>query len=85
MKPIRNYRMRTLFEFKCEQCGVFEDLVEYTKEHDCPTCGTVAYKIISAPRIQLEGWSGSFPGATAKWERKHWQDARQKSKKATED
>lgn len=77
--------MKILFEFECTKCGVFEEIVEYTKELDCPTCGKVAHKIISTPAIHLEGWSGSFPGATAKWERKHWQDARQKSKKATED
>jgi len=77
--------MKKLFEFECKQCGIFEDLVEYTQTHDCPSCGQEANKIISSPSIQLEGWSGDFPGAFAKWERKHWQDSHQKSKKASED
>tara|TARA_R110000787_G_scaffold181153_3_gene293287 strand:- start:1063 stop:1296 length:234 start_codon:yes stop_codon:yes gene_type:complete len=77
--------MKKLFEFECDQCGIFEDLVDYTKEHDCPSCGKIAYKIISTPSIQLEGWSGAFPGAHAKWERNHWQDSRQKTKKEDKD
>ena len=77
--------MKKLFEFECKDCGVFEELTESTQTCDCPSCGKVSYKIISTPSIQLEGWSGSFPGATAKWEKNHWQDSRQKTKKATED
>ena len=77
--------MRKLFEFECEQCGIFEELTEYTNKHDCPICGKVAYKIISTPSIQLEGWSGSFPGATLSWERKHWDQSRVKQKEAAED
>jgi len=77
--------MRKLFEFECDQCGIFEELVEYTKEHDCPSCGKVAYKIISTPSIQLEGVSGSFPGAALSWEKKHWDQTRAEQKKAAED
>ena len=77
--------MRKLFEFECEQCGIFEELTEYTNKHDCPICGKVAYKVISTPSIQLEGVSGSFPGAALSWEKKHWDRTRAEQKKAAED
>jgi hypothetical protein len=39
----------------------------------CPKCSSNADKLISAPRVTLEGYSGSFPGAAAAWEKKHKQ------------
>jgi len=75
--------MKILYDFECKNCGVFEAMVEYTKEIDCPTCDRKAYKLISTPTIKLEGWSGDFPKAHLAWEKKHWQDVRQKEKKAS--
>lgn len=64
--------MKKIFEFCCRECkGTFEKLTEYTKETECPSCGSMADKIISCPRISLEGISGAFPDAAAAWEKKH--------------
>lgn len=64
--------MRKLFEFLCSHCNNhFEELTEYTQHITCPSCGKQADKIISTPRVHLEGWSGSFPGAAMAWEKKH--------------
>jgi len=40
---------------------------------DCPDCGAPAHRTISAPRFQLEGVSGDFPGAAMQWEKKRAQ------------
>lgn len=69
---MRIYLMKRLYEFKCKNCEVVtEEYTEYKKESICPECGGESEKIISAPHVQLEGWSGAFPGAAMKWEQKH--------------
>lgn len=66
--------MKKLFEFHCSTCDYhFEELTEYTQTFPCPKCNSNADKIISAPRVNLEGWSGSFPGAAAAWDKKRKQ------------
>lgn len=75
--------MKRLFEFKCVPCNeVFEEYTEYKKVSTCPTCGSDADKIISAPRIYLEGITGDFPGAAASWEKKHREQLNKETKKA---
>ena len=67
--------MRQLFTFLCSECQAVTDrYIEYTKEIDCPDCGSRADKIISIPTVRLEGYSGDFPGAAMKWRKKHLQD-----------
>jgi putative FmdB family regulatory protein len=63
--------MKILFDFECKDCGVFDKIIEYTTTTDCPTCGKESKKLISAPNIMLEGISGDFPDAHAKWAKKH--------------
>lgn len=64
--------MKRLYEFQCRECKEISELyTEYTHTSTCPLCGSDADKIISAPRISLEGYSGSFPGAAIAWEKKH--------------
>ena len=64
--------MKKLFEFQCRECKeTFEEYTEYKKESSCPLCQALADKIISAPRVSLEGISGAFPGAAWAWEKKH--------------
>jgi hypothetical protein len=67
-----------VFDFKCEFCGqVTEEFVEAdVAEIPCPArdgshprCGHSALRQIAAPRAQLEGLSGAFPGAAMAWER----------------
>ena len=74
--------MRKIFEFHCSSCDYsFEELTEYTKTFPCPRCSSNADKLISAPRIDLEGVSGSFPDAARKWDKKHYQKLAEETKK----
>ena len=69
---MRSYKMKKLFEFQCRECKeIFEEYTEYKQVSTCPSCKSDADKLISAPRIDLEGYSGSFPGAAIAWEKKH--------------
>jgi len=78
---MRNFLMKRIYEFKCEIHGIFEEYVEYSQEHTCPTCGQLSPKIISAPQIKLEGITGAFPGAAMSWEKKHIEKLAQERKK----
>jgi len=63
-----------LFDFKCSAGHVSEHLVHRTTEKvTCTVCHTDAVKQLAAPRSKLEGITGDFPGAYAKWERNHRQ------------
>ena len=71
-KHLRNFNLKKLFEFKCSKCDeVFEELTEYKQESSCPLCDSKADKIISSPRINLEGYSRSFPSASDAWVKRH--------------
>lgn len=72
--------MKRFYEFQCPEHGVFEEYTEYTKQYACPNCGTLVDKIISTPRISLEGVSGDFPGAAMTFEKKHRQKLAQERK-----
>lgn len=64
--------MKKIFQFKCTECEeVFDEYTKYKQETTCPYCQSKADKIISAPRVKLEGITGAFPGAAMKWERMH--------------
>jgi putative FmdB family regulatory protein len=77
--------MKKLFEFQCRECKeISEQYTEYKQLSTCPSCGSDADKIISAPRVALEGISGSFPGAAWAWEKKHNQQAKKEIEKAKE-
>lgn len=60
--------MNRFFDFKCEHGHVTEMFVaSETREIDCPVCGFTAKRLISTPRVSLDGISGAFPGAADKW------------------
>ena len=63
--------MRRIYEFACE-CGQrTEALVGYeTAQVQC-VCGGIAHRVISAPKFNLEGWSGAFPSAYGRFEHRH--------------
>jgi len=73
---------RRMFEFKCDEQHLQVKLVsdEVTKL-TCKDCGKEALRIISAPRIALEPFSGTFSGATAKWERNRAEKMKQERKR----
>jgi len=78
--------MKRIYEFKCQECKeIFDRYVEYTQHSECPLCGGNADKIISAPRIDLEGYSGAFPGAADAWVRKRKQKLAQEKKYNSEE
>jgi putative FmdB family regulatory protein len=50
-----------LFEFRCKKCEkVTEAIVKSnTEEIECPECGSVAKKIISAPHFHIRGFNAA--------------------------
>ena len=62
---------RRIFEFVCENGHRTDSLVD-TECHatPCKECGSEAKRVMSAPSMKLEGWSGSFPTAADSWVRK---------------
>ena len=71
--------MKRMFEHRCAEGHITDHYVEYEMTTvTCTVCGTPAVRIISAPRIKLEGWSGHFPTAASKWERQHENAAKEK-------
>ena len=63
---------RRIFEFQCNNCSnVFEQYIDDSlKTTKCPICGSEATRIISKPRIDLDGCSGDFPTAADAWVRR---------------
>jgi hypothetical protein len=63
--------MRKIFEFLCESGERIERFVEYEDKEVRCNCGKTARRTISAPAFKLEGWSGAFPTAHAKFDKSH--------------
>lgn len=60
-----------VFDFRCAAGHVTEHFVEAgTESVRCPECGEPAARQIAAPRSQLEGITGAFPGAAMAWEKR---------------
>ena len=73
---------RRLFDFICSEKHLQENLVsDEVTNLTCEVCGKDAVRQISAPRINLEPFSGSFIGATAKWERNRAEKMKQERKR----
>lgn len=63
--------MKRIFEFRCVKGHVSEKYVDDSVTVvQCPHCGNDSSRIISAPRISLEGITGDFPGAAMAWEKR---------------
>ena len=63
--------MRKIFEFLCESGERVERFVEFENKQIRCKCGKLANRVVSAPAFELEGWSGAFPTAHAKFDKKH--------------
>ena len=73
--------MALLIDFQCEDGHVNEHFVSSeTTEVVCKTCGKLATKLVTAPRISLDPVSGDFPGATNKWLKAREQKLQQERK-----
>jgi hypothetical protein len=74
--------MKRIFEFKCVKDHLTEKLVDdEVRSIECPHCRNEASRIISSPRISLEGITGAFPSAHEAWARKHEEATRVAYKK----
>lgn len=73
---------KRIFEFECEEGTVSEKLVETDQRIiKCECCGSDAHRIISTPRVALDGTDPSYPGEYMKWERKRMQRLKQEQKR----
>jgi len=63
--------MLKVFDFKCSNGHIFEEMVETGVTVSRCGCGANATKMPSATRCVLEGASGDFPGQHMKWIREH--------------
>ena len=74
--------MKRIFEFRCAKGHLTEKFVDdETRSIECPHCRNEASRIISSPRISLEGITGAFPSAFDAWARKHEEATRVAYKK----
>ncbi len=74
---------KLLRDFKCQSCGQeYEKFIDTEQHYIMCGCGCKAHKIIGMPRVALEGLSGDFPGAHAKWARIREDNAKIKARKA---
>jgi hypothetical protein len=71
--------MYKIYDFRCENGHVFEEMVESGITTSRCGCGANATKMVSAPKCVLEGHSGDFPGRHMKWVREHEQAGKKKS------
>ena len=63
--------MKRMYEFACQNGHRTEKLADYEAVNVQCECGSVSHRIISAPNIKLEGWSGHFPTSAHQFDRKH--------------
>ena len=63
--------MKRMFDFACANGHKTERLCDYELQSFKCECGGIANRTISAPSINLEGWSGHFPSSWMKFEKKH--------------
>lgn len=77
--------MKRLFDFLCDNSHHSEKLVdESVRKILCPSCDMEAHRLVSAPTVKLEGFTGAFPGAYDRWERVRAEKLAQERKKAAE-
>lgn len=77
--------MRRMFEFVCSNGHLTEKFIDdETRAISCPLCGEQSVRLISTPRINLEGFTGAFPGAADKWLRIRAEKHKQATKLAAE-
>jgi hypothetical protein len=73
--------MRKIFEHMCPAGHISEHYVNYELTVvPCAVCGTDASRIISAPRISLDGTDPVYVTAYDKWAKRHEDKAKQERK-----
>lgn len=71
------------YDFKCPQGHVTEHFVDSEIVEVQCHCECMAERMISAPRVKLDGCSGDFPGEAMKWEKRR-EDHMKKERKNME-
>ena len=62
---------KRIFEFICTNNHLFDRYIDDEQfATSCPHCNANARRIISIPRIDLDGCSGDFPTASDAWVKK---------------
>lgn len=72
--------MIRVFDFRCQEGHVTEHFVGDESTVQCPQCHQIALRMVSAPRAQLEPFTGAFPSAADKWVRDRESKMRQERK-----
>lgn len=76
---------KRIFEFCCVKGHITDKFVDdEVNVVECPHCHNDASRIISSPRIKLEGITGAFPTAYDAWERKRAEAMRVTHKQTAE-
>jgi len=73
-----------LYEYKCNQCGAVEEVIQKVSDkplETCRKCGGIMHKVISSPAIQFKG-SGWYVNDYA--HKKPQTESHHKSKPTTE-
>jgi len=73
---------RSLRDFKCEACEkIVEKYIDVETTQSQCDCGGTSNRIIGTPMVRLEGISGDFPDAHAKWARIREDNAKIKARR----
>ncbi len=63
--------MYKIYDFRCKNGHIFEEMVDDGVTTSRCGCGALATKMVSAPSFHLDGASGDFPGKHMKWVKEH--------------
>ena len=72
---------RRMFEFKCSEEHITESFVGYETTQILCDCGLEANRIISTPRISLDGTNPDFVSAYDRWARVREEKAKIEAKR----
>jgi hypothetical protein len=76
---------RRIFEFVCTNAHRTEAFVDdEVHATPCKECGSEATRVVSAPTMKLEAYTGSFPTAYDAWDRKRSEKLAQEKKQNAE-
>ena len=68
---------RRIYEFRCNDGHITEKYIGYeTTVIDCDVCGQAANRIVSAPRVELDGTDPVYVSAYDKWAKVREEKAR---------
>lgn len=74
--------MKRMFDFLCDEYHESEAFVDSeVRTIKCPVCGKDSHRLVSAPQIKLEGFTGAFPDAYDKWARNRAEKLKQEQKR----